>query len=240
MLSARKALLFLIVEAFALAASVVMARRLPETPWLMMPFLFALFSLSTYFGTIWKLGAFLILIEVVCLNNFYGVVFAPEEIGWAAAGAFGGCVIAFGVLVLFDNWLWPDPSEGNLIESLGNSLEQARSRLLQASSFYLDNQSVARPPFPPPTSHLPAHMALLDQAIAEGVSEHRRAVLLAAITRVARIGLEVDRLIVTARQDAPGKIRAMLRPEIKATVEAIAATLEQIAPELPTQIAVGR
>jgi len=49
-------------------------------------------------------------------------------------------------------------------------------------------------------------MALLDQAIAEGVSEHRRAILLATITRVARIGLEVDRLIVTARQDAPGEI----------------------------------
>ena len=47
MLSARKALLFLIVEAFALAASVVMARTLVEAPWLMMPFLFALFSLST-------------------------------------------------------------------------------------------------------------------------------------------------------------------------------------------------
>ena len=205
----------------------------------MMPFLFALFSLTTYFGTVWKLGAFLLLIEVVCLNSFYGVVFAPEEIGWTAAGAFGGCVIAFGVLVLFDNWLWPDPAEGNLMESLGTSLARARSRFLQASSFYLDNQSVARPAFPPPTSNLPVHMALLDQANAEGVSEHRRAILLAAITRVARIGLEVDRLIITARQGALGEIRAILRPEIEATVEAIAATLDQIARELPTQIAVG-
>jgi hypothetical protein len=239
MLSARKALLFLVAEAFALAASVVMARTLVEAPWLMMPFLFALFSLSTYFGTIWKLGAFLLLIEVVCLNNFYGVVFAPGEIGWTAAGSFGGCVIAFGVLVLFDNWLWPDPAEANLMESLATSLARTRSRLLQASSFYLDNHSVARPPFPPPTSALPVHMTLLDQAIAEGVSEHRRAILLAVVTRVARIGLEVDRLIITAREDAPEEIRTMLRPEIEATVEAIAATLDQIARELPTHIAVG-
>ena len=105
----------------------------------MMPFLFVLFSLTTYFGTVWKLGAFLLLIEVVCLNSFYGVVFAPGEIGWDAAGAFGGCVIAFGVLLLFDNCLWPDPAEGNLMESLATSLAHARSRLLQASSFYLDN-----------------------------------------------------------------------------------------------------
>ena len=125
------------------------------------------------------------------------------------------------------------------MESLGNSLARARSRLLQASSFYLDNQSVARPPFPPPTSALPVHMTLLDQAIAEGVPERRRAILLATITRVARIGLEVDRLIITARQDAPAEIRAMLRPEIEETVEAIAATLDQIAGELPTHIAVG-
>jgi uncharacterized membrane protein YccC len=239
MLSARKASLFLIAEAVALAASVVMARALAETPWLMMPFLFALFSFSTYFGTIWKLGAFLLLIEVVCLNSFYGVVFAPEEIGWTAAGAFGGCAIGFGVLVLFDNWLWPDPGEGILMESLGNSLARARSRLLRASSFYLDNQSAARPPFPPPTSALPRHMALLDQAVAEGVSEHRRAILLAAITRVARIVLEVDRLILTARQNASGEIRSMLRPEIQATVEAIAATLDEMPRELPTDIALG-
>jgi hypothetical protein len=239
MLSGRKAFMFLVVEAFALSVSVVMARALAETPWLMLPFLFAVFSLSTYFGTIWKLGAFLLLIEVVCLNSFYGVVFAPDEIGWTAAGAFGGCVIAFGVLVVFDNWLWPDPAEGNLRESLGNSLARARSRLLEASSFYLDNQSVARPAFPPPTSDLPAHMALLDQAIAEGISEHRREILLAAVTRAARIGLEIDRLIVTSRQDVPSGIRPMLRHEIEMTVAAIAATLDQIAPELPTQIAVA-
>ena len=56
---------------------------------------------------------------------------------------------------------------------------------------------------------------------------------------MARIGLEVDRLIITAREDAPEEIRTMLRPEIEATVEAIAATLDQIARELPTHIAVG-
>jgi uncharacterized membrane protein YccC len=239
MLSGRRALIFLVAEAFALAASVVSARSLAETPWLMLPFLFAVFSLSTYFGAIWKLGAFLLLIEVVCLNSFYGVVFTPDEIGWTAAGAFGGCVIAFGVLVVFDNWLWPDPAEANLIESLGNSLARARSRLLQASSFYLDNQSVTRPALPPPTSDLPAHMVLLDQAMAEGISKRRREILLVAIARAARIGLEVDRLVVTSRQDAPQGIRSMLRQEIEKTVKAIAATLDQVAPELSTQIAVA-
>jgi hypothetical protein len=47
----------------------------------MLPFLFAVLSFSTYLGSTRKLGAALILIEVVSLNSFYGIVFAPNEIG---------------------------------------------------------------------------------------------------------------------------------------------------------------
>jgi len=239
MMPPRKASAFLIAEALALAASVLMAGILVEAPWLMLPFLFVVISLSTYVGAIRNLGSGLLLIQVVCLDTFYGVVFAPQEIGWSAAGTFGGSVIAFGTLVLFDNWLWPDRGEEILLESLGASVARDRSRLLEASNFYLDRPNAPRPPLPPPTSDLPAHMALLNRAVAEGVSEHRYAILLAAITRLARIGLEVDRLTFAARQSVPGEIRAMARPELQATVEAIAAVLDEIARELPTHIAVG-
>jgi uncharacterized membrane protein YccC len=240
MISIRKAVRFLTVEALSVMASVVMARALAETPWLMLPFIFALFSFSTYLGNVLKLGAYMILIQVVCQSAFYGVVFAPQEIGWAAAGAFDGTAIAFALLVIFDNWLWPDPAEAVLMESLGANVARARKRLLEASTFYLSTRAAPRPPLPPPTSDLPAHMALLDQAVAEGISDHRHAVLLAAITRVARIYLEVDRLIIAARENGPRQIRAMARPEIQAAVEAIAAALDEFACELPTHISVGR
>jgi hypothetical protein len=239
MMSVRKASAFLVVEALALVLSVVMARAFAETPWLMLPFVFTVFSFSTYLGVTRKLGAALLLIEVVCLDTFYSVVFGPQEIGWAAAGAFGGSAIAFGVIVLFDNWVWPDRGEKILMESLGASVARAHSRLREASAFYLDSVSVRRPPLPPPTSDLPAHMALLDRAVAEGVSEHRHAILLAAITRVTRISLEVDRLVVAARERSPGQITVMVRPEIKTAVDAIAAVLDEIAREIPTHIAVG-
>jgi Fusaric acid resistance protein family len=98
---------------------------------------------------------------------------------------------------------------------------------------------VATPPLPPPTSDLPAHMDLLTRAVAEDVPEHRYAILLAAITRVARIGLEVDRLIITARQKISPEIHVLVEPEIHAAVWAIAAVLDEIAHELPTHIAVG-
>ncbi len=239
MMSFRTAIAFLIAEAFALASSVVMAGMLVETPWLLLPFLFAVISLSTYLGTIRTLGAGLLLIQVVCIDTFYNAVFAPGEIGWGAAGIFGGSVIAFGAIVLFDNWLWPDRGEVILLESLGASVARDRLRLLEAANFYLDRPDAPRPPVPPPTSDLPSHMVLLGRAVAEGVSEHRRAILLAAITRVARIGLEMDRLTDAARQNVPGEIRALVRLELQATVDAIATVLDELAHELPTHIAVG-
>ena len=239
MMSLRKAVAFLIAEAFTLAAAVVLAGILSETPWLMLPYLFALVSFTTYLGTTRKLGAALLLIQVTFLFIYYGVAFAPDEIGWAAAGEFGGSVIAFGTILLFDNWLWPDRGEAILLESLGASVARARSRLLEASNYYLDRRGAPRPPIPPPTSDLPAHMDLLNRAVAEGASAHRQAILLAGITRVARIGIEVDRLTFAARQNVPEEIRNMVRPEIQASVKAIAAVLDEIAHEWPTHITVG-
>lgn len=71
MMSLRRASAFLVAEAFALAASVVLAGILVESPWLLLPFLFAIMALSTYLGSTFKLGAALLLIQVVCLDTFY-------------------------------------------------------------------------------------------------------------------------------------------------------------------------
>ena len=239
MMSIRKALAWQIAVMLALITAVVTARAFAETPWLMLPFVFVWISFSTYVGATRKLGAGVLVIQVVCLIIFYGVVFSPGEIGWNAAASFAGSVIAFGVIVLFDNWLWPDPGEPILMKSLGASVARARSQLLWASNFFLAGESVPRPPLPAPTSDLPAHMALLDQALAEGASEHRRAMLLAAITRAARIRLEVDRLITTVRENLPREIRTMVPGEIQRAVEAIAAALGEISRNLPARIATG-
>jgi len=239
MMSIRKALAWQIAVMLALITAVVMARAFAETPWFMLPYVFVWISCSTYFGTKHKLGAGLLVIQIICLITFYGVVFSPGEIGWNAAASFGGSAIAFGVIVLFDNWLWPDPREPILIESLRTSATRARSQLLGASGFFLAGEGAPRPPLPASTSDLPGHMALLDQALAEGASEHRRAILLAAITRAARIGLEVDRLIAAARENLPRGIRSMVRGEIQVAVNAIAAALDEISRNLALRIIAG-
>lgn len=239
MMSVRKALAWQTAVMLALITSVVIARVFAEAPWLMLPFVFVWISLSTYVGTTRKLGVGLLVIQIVCLITFYGVVFSPEEIGWNAAASFDGTAIAFGVIVLFDNWLWPDPGEPILMESLGASAARARSQLLEASNFFLAGESIPRPPLPAPTSGLPAHMALLDKAVAEGASEQRRAILLAAITRAARISLEVDRLTTAARANLPREIRTMVRDDIQRAVNAIAAALDEISHNLPPSIVAG-
>src|SRR5271163_1665613 len=239
MMSIRKALAWQIAVMLALITSVVMARAFAETPWLMLPFVFVWISVSTYVGATRKLGVGMLVIQIVTLITFYGVVFGPQEIGWNAAAAFDGSAIAFGVIVLFDNWLWPDPGEPILIESLGASVARARSEFLEASNFFLAGECVPRPPVPAPTSDLPAHMALLDQAVAEGASDHRRAILLAAITRAARISLEVDRLVTTAREILPREIRTMVLGEIQRAVNAIAAALDEISRNQPARIVAG-
>ena len=240
MMSIRKALTWQIAVMLALFTSVVMARAFAETPWLMLPFVFLWISFSTYLGATRKLGVGMLVIQIVCLITFYGVVFAPQEIGWNAAASFDASAIAFGVIVLFDNWLWPDPGEPILMKSLGASVARARSQLLGASNFFLAGEDVPRPALPAPTSDLPAHMALLDQAVAEGASDHRRAILLAAITRAARISLEVDRLVTTARDKLTREIRTMVVGEIQIAVNAIAASLDEISHKLPARIAGGR
>lgn len=239
MMSLRKASGILVAEAFLLGSSVVMARAFAETPWLMLPFLFAFMALFTFVAVRRELGAVAVLGQVVSLDSFYGVAFAPREIGWAAAGAFGGSAIALGVIVLFDNWLWPDPADSILIKALEASAAYERSRLVEASRFYLDSRAARRPPEPPPTSDLQDHLALLDRAAAEGATTHRRAVLLASIMVMARIHLEMDRLIVSARENVGRNIRAMLQPQIAATADALAAVLDEIAREASILIRVG-
>jgi uncharacterized membrane protein YccC len=239
MMSLRRALAWQTAVMAALITAVIMARAFVDTPWLMLPFVFAWISFSTYLGATRKLGAGILVIQIVCLITFYGVVYGPGEIGWSAAASFDGSAIAFGVIVLFDNWLWPDPGEPILIESLGVSVARARSQLLEASNFFLAGEGVPRPPLPAPTSDLPAHMALLDQATAEGASEHRHAILLAAITRAARISLEVDRLVTAAREILPREIRTMVTGEIQRAVNAIAAALDEISHNQRARIVAG-
>ncbi len=239
MMSLRKAVICLAILGPLLAASVPIAGILVETPWLMLAFLFLFAAISTYLNISLNLGALGLVIQVVVLDTFYGVVFAPDDFGWHVAGLFGGCVIAFFLISLFDVWIWPDPAELILPESLAASVARNRTRFITVTNYYLGEYVGKRPPEPPFTSGMPDQLALLERAHAEGVSAHRRAVLLAAISREERLHIQIDRLTVVARENVPIEFRMTFRTEIEVAISAIAAALAELEQEVVTQIRTG-
>ena len=239
MMAVGKAVPILVIEGLMLASSVVMGRALAETPWLMLPFVFAFMVCSTFINISRKLGPSVLLIQVVSLGSLYGVVFAPAEVGWTAAANFGGSLIAYGIIVLFDNWLWPDRAEPILIESLRESAARHSQRLTAAVRFFLDAHAVAQPREPPPTSELTHFLTLLDQSVVEGLSAHQHALLLAAVTRMTRIQLQTGRLTIVARDPVPGQVRLLLRREIEDAAATIAAALDEIAHDAATLMRSG-
>ncbi len=239
MLSLRRAVTCLAILAPLLVATVPIAGMLVETPWLMLAFLFTFTALTTYLNVKLNLGAFGLIIQVVVLDTFYGVVFAPGDFGWHVAGLFGGCVIAFFLISIFDIWIWPDPAEKILPQSIAASVARNRERFVGVANYYLGEHDGRRPPEPPFTSGMPAQLALLERARAEGLPPHRRAVLLAAISREERLHIQIDRLTVAAREKVPTEMRSMFRPESEAAVLAIAAALDELAREVVAEIRTG-
>jgi uncharacterized membrane protein YccC len=217
----------LVVLAAAISLSVPMAGILAETPWLMLPAIGAVIGILTYVGVLRPMGALGLVVRVAILNIFYGVVFDPGEFGWSASALFAGCTVAYLLITSFDTVLWPDPAEAILIESLGNSLRRSAERLRVAHRNYFaperDRKPVAL------ISDLPARLEMLNRATAEGIGEHRRSVMLAAITREARLHIEIDRLMVDAAAPVPRALRTEFRAEFDRVIDALMRALEELA-----------
>ena len=202
-------------------------------------FVFVWISVSTYVTRATrKLGVGMLVIQIVCLITFYGVVFGPQEIGWNAAASFDGSAIAFGVIVLFDNWLWPDPGEPILMESLGASVACPFASFSGLRTFfslakaYLDRHCQHRlPTYPHIWRFLIKRWPRARPSIAG------RSCLLRSRARLASVLKWI--LITTARENLPQEIRTMVPGEIQRAVNAIAAALDEISQKLPARIVVG-
>ena len=236
-MSMRKALAWQIAVMVALITSVIMARAFAETPWLMLPFVFVWISLSTYVGATRKLGAGLLVIQIVCLITFYGVLFEPQEIGWNAAAAFDGSAIAFGVIVLFDNWLWPDPGEPILLDSSERASRVPVRSCLRLRTFfslakaYLDLHCQHRlPTYPLIWRFLIKRWPRARPSIAG------RSCLLRSRARLASVSKWIA-LSLRRASTYLEKFARWLRRELQRAVNAIAAALDEIShnyrPALP-------
>ncbi|MGA2409954.1 MAG: FUSC family protein, partial [Candidatus Binataceae bacterium] len=239
MMSPRKALSALLTLALLLAGSFEISGLLAQAPWLMLTFLFFFTAISTYLNIALELAGFGLIIQVVVLNTFYDVIFDPGGYGWQTGALYGGCVLAFALITLFDNWLWPDPAEAILPGALAASVARNHKRFIDVTGYYLAERASRRPPEPPFTSGMPDQLAWLDRARAEGVPFHRRAILLAAISREERLHIQIDRLTVAARVDVPRESRTMFQPEAGEAVSAIADALSELGREILTTVRTG-
>ena len=228
MLSWRTGVVFTTVAGVVLAVAVVLARLLAQSPVLMLANIGVLGAVSTYAIARFKLGVYGIVGQVIVFDSLYGVMFAPDQIGWAAAATFGGLAAGVALIVLFDNWFWPDPAEAMLVESLVDNLRRVRARIAQAARAYLAQHTAGAPHVLHSIHELSTNLTLLARARAEGISEHRRAVLVAAITRVARLNSIANELIIANDSLVPHNVRQAVAPQILAVIDATSAALDEL------------
>jgi uncharacterized membrane protein YccC len=224
----------IITQGLFLALAVPLAGVLVEAPWMYVP-LFAVFvSTHVYFVKRYNLSNAWLLIGITVLDTFYGIIFDPRNFGWDAAATFGGGVLAFGTIMLFDSYLWPDPAEAELLESLSINLERSRDRLLLVRGGFFDEKLRAELPRAPAISDLPTHLTLLNRAGREGASTQRKAELLAVITTNERLHLEVAKVLAIARSPVPIEIRHFIQAETEKVLDALAAAIDQMIEHVAT------
>ena len=225
MMTPREAIRLIVTQGVLLALAVPLAGLLAEVPWFHLP-CFALFVAGwAYLVRRKNLSNAWMLIGITVIDSFYAVIFDPRGFGWDAASTFGGAVIALGMILLFDAWLWPDPADAALLASLAHDLERTRQRLGVVRRGYLDPGMGEGVPSPPAISELPSHLTLLDRVDREGASAREKSQLLTIITVNERLHLELGRLLVVAREPVPAGHRLLLRAEIERVIDAIDAAL---------------
>jgi uncharacterized membrane protein YccC len=234
MMTPSDGLIMIVVYAVTLIASVFLAGVLVDAPWMLLPFFGLATALMTY--SLNKQGLVGVWFNVVVgfLDTFYLCVFDPQNFGWSVAYTFSGIALAIGVLVAFDMVLWPDPAEPKLLRSLADTLDRERERLAAIGRAYVDPLAATVLPPPAVLSILPVHLPLLERARRELKHPEREAILLAGVTTTERLHVEIERLLAIARENVSRDIRTLLRPEIEAVLQALAAALRDQAHQAAT------
>jgi hypothetical protein len=229
MMAWRTAVIWTVVNGAVLCAALVLARVLVQSPVLTLVTLGAFGAIATDLIGRYKLGSNGLIIEVLVLDTFYSMVFAPAQVGWSTAYTFGGVAISYGLIALADNWWWPDPAEAILLESLADWMSRIRRQLIESIGAYLALDPGKAGSLKVREESLTPYLELLARANAEGLSAYRRGVLVAALTRAARLKTRVDQLALAAQADEPHDARQLILAALDRAGAAIAAALDELA-----------
>jgi len=212
-------------SAISLAISIPLAGSLVETPWLLVPFFSLTAAAWSYYFTDAQLTNGWRMIEVVFLTTFFIIIFDPKDFGWSVGYTFGGMCVAFGLVMLFDNVLWPDPADARLLQLLTEATHATQKRLALVGHAYLDPTGAIQLPRPSLTGALSLHLSLLSRADRENLSLRGHVLLLGGVSVHERRRLEVERLLGIAREAVPRGIREWVKPEMAAALDAIDTSL---------------
>jgi len=216
-------------EGTLLIAAVPLAGILVEAPWFYVPAFAALVATRAFLVKRYNLANAWLLVGITALGTLYSVVFDPEGFGWAAAATFGGAVIAFGTILLFDAYAWPDPAESELLDSVARDLDDLRVGVRLVQQGYFD--PAARAALAPVTgrSAMTEFLNLLARVEREGARTSRTAQLLALVTLNERLRMELARLHTLTRARVTDSLRQLLRAEIERALDAIEDMLAALA-----------
>jgi hypothetical protein len=184
-----------------------------------------LVGVSTYliYGVA-RLGRLWLWLQIPAVTAFYLVLFDRRTLGWDSAQMFSGVVIATAMLWLFNNVIWPEPAVSVLTGSLRTTLERARRRLSLLVAILLgdaspeDDRGVA--------SKLAYHLALLHPATRNATGVREPADLLSTVMVAERIDNELDRLCLTACNQAGVVVEDVERRDLIGAVTELDRALE--------------
>jgi hypothetical protein len=186
--------------AFAFAAAGLMALSVPlagfmaQAPGVMLLFVGLVSAASVYAVNALRLGARGFVLQLIFLEAFYAMVVIPSQAGFQAANTFAGYLVAFLVILLFDAFLWPNPAEPILLESLSASLRREGKRLLRAIEIGEVKKTDEFRPISAVESDISVHLRLLERASQEGLSAQKGSFFLGQIVRAEKIFSQMERL----------------------------------------------
>ena len=189
--------MFLLMAAIIQVLALFVVGALADSPVLLVSAFIVFTAISTYliYG-IRRLGRLWLWIQIPSITAFYMVLFDRRSLGWDNAQMYAGTLIAIGLLLLFNNLLWPVPAEMVLGNSLRSTLARSRRRLGLLVTIFLGE---ATPDHDRPiASKLAYHLALLRPATRQTNETRGAANLLAAVMVAERIHNEIGRLCAVA------------------------------------------
>ena len=217
-----RGIIFLFCAAVFQTLAVAVAAALANSPALQLTVFIVLSLVTSYLiYAVPILGRLWLWIQVPVVTAFYMVLFMPGELVWDNAQMFVGMVIAVGLLLLFNNMIWPEAVQNVLANSLVETIERSRSRFARLVAIAVGDATPDEDR--PVASQLGHHVALLGQ-IHEMSKPGQLGRMLMAVMSAERVHIQIDRFASIVSEE-PG---AFSKSKPAAEVRALAGALNEL------------